>query len=114
VERKHKLVRRYHVSNAALHDSQAGDHLLMQGNTGACVWADPAYGSEEMESRLRAYKLKSHIHHKGTRGKPLTGLAKGSNRRKFSVRAGRAGLRRADQQHGRYAGAHNRHSPGQG
>lgn len=34
VDRKHKLVRRYHVSAAALHDSQAVDHLLMQGNTG--------------------------------------------------------------------------------
>jgi IS5 family transposase len=29
VDRKHKLVRRYHVSNAALHDSQAVDHLLI-------------------------------------------------------------------------------------
>jgi IS5 family transposase len=28
VDRKHKLVRRYHVSDAALHDSQAVDHLL--------------------------------------------------------------------------------------
>jgi hypothetical protein len=40
VDRKHKLVRRYHVSDAALHDSQAVDHLLMQGNTGAGVWAE--------------------------------------------------------------------------
>jgi IS5 family transposase len=37
VDRKHKLVRRYHVSDAALHDSQAVDHLLMQGNTGSGV-----------------------------------------------------------------------------
>lgn len=37
VDRKHKLVRRYHVSDAALHDSQAVDHLLMQGNTGSDV-----------------------------------------------------------------------------
>jgi len=40
VDRQHKLVRRYHVSDAALHDSQAVDHLLMRGNTGAGVWAD--------------------------------------------------------------------------
>ena len=52
VDRQHKLVRRYHVSHAALHDSQAVDHLLMQGNTGAAVWGDPAYRSEEMEARL--------------------------------------------------------------
>lgn len=34
VDRKHKLVRRYHVSDAARHARQAMDHLLMQGNTG--------------------------------------------------------------------------------
>tara|TARA_R110002074_G_scaffold289985_1_gene461789 strand:- start:1745 stop:2470 length:726 start_codon:yes stop_codon:yes gene_type:complete len=42
VDRKHKLVRRYHVSDAALHDSQAVDQLLMRGNTGSDFWADPA------------------------------------------------------------------------
>ncbi|MHA6327083.1 IS5 family transposase [Roseivivax sp. CAU 1753] len=86
VDRKHKLVRRYHVSDAAEHDSQAVDHLLMKGNTGSGVWADAAYRSEETEAKLRARKLKSHIHRKGKRGKPLTEQAKGSNRTKSSVR----------------------------
>jgi len=85
-DRKRKLVRRYHVSDAAQHDSQAVDHLMMQGNTGSGVWADAAYRSEEMEAKLRALKLKSHIHRKGKRGKPLTEQAKGSNRTKSSVR----------------------------
>ena len=48
-------------------DSQTVDHLLMQGNTGCSVWADSAYRSEEMEAKLRARKLKSHIHRKGNR-----------------------------------------------
>ncbi len=87
VDRQHKLVRRYHVSDAALHDSQAVEHLLMQGNTGAGVWADPAYRSVEMEAKLRGMKLKSQIHRKGKRGKPLTEQGKGSNRTKSSVRA---------------------------
>ena len=82
VDRKHKLVRRYHVSDAALHDSQAVDHLLMEGNTGAGVWAVSAYRSEEMEAKLRARGLKSRIHRKGKRGKPLSKQAKGSNRTK--------------------------------
>jgi IS5 family transposase len=86
VDRKHKLVRRYHVSDAAVHDSQAVDHLLMRGNTGSGVWADSAYRSEEMEAKLRDRKLKSHIHRKGKRGKPLTEQAKGSNRTKSTVR----------------------------
>ena len=41
---------------------------------------------EEMEAKLRALKLTSHIHRKGKRGKPLTEQAKGSNRTKSSVR----------------------------
>ncbi|WP_099828267.1 IS5 family transposase [Oceaniglobus indicus] len=87
VDRQHKLVRRYHVSDAAQHDSQAVDHLLMRGNTGSGVWADAAYRSEETEAKLRACKLKSNIHRKGKRGKPLTEQAKGSNRTRSSVRA---------------------------
>ncbi len=86
VDRRHKLVRRYHVSDAARHDSQAVDHLLMQGNTGSGVWADAAYRSEEMEAKLRARRLKSHIHRKGKRGKPLTEQAKGSNRTRSGIR----------------------------
>jgi IS5 family transposase len=86
VDRKHKLVRRYHVSDAALHDSQAVDHLLMRGNTGSGVWADAAYRSEEMEAKLHDRKLKSHIHRKGKRGKPLTEQAKKSNRTKSTAR----------------------------
>jgi IS5 family transposase len=87
VDRQHKLVRRYHVSDAALHDSQAVDHLLMQGNTSADVWADPAYRSEEMEAKLRARGLKSRIHRKGKRGKPLSEQGRASNRTKSAVRA---------------------------
>jgi len=86
VDRMHKLVRRYHVTDAAVHDSQAVDHLLMQGNTGSGVWADAAYRSGETEAKLHAQKLKSHIHRKGKRGKPLTEQAKSSNRTKSTVR----------------------------
>ncbi len=51
MDRPYKLVRRYHGSDAALHDRQAVDHLLMQGNTGAGIWADPAYRSQKIEAR---------------------------------------------------------------
>ena len=86
VDRTHKLIRRYHVSAAAVHDSQAVDALLTRGNTGSGVWADAAYRSEDMEAKLKARKLTSHIHRKGKRGKPLTEQAKGSKRTKSSVR----------------------------
>jgi transposase, IS5 family len=85
VDRKHKLVRRYHVSNAALHDIQALGQLLMQGDTGSDVWSDSSYRSEEMEANLRARALKSRIHRKGKRDKPLTERGKSSNRIKPAV-----------------------------
>ena len=87
VDRRHKPVRRCHVTDAALHDSQAVDSLPMRGNTGSGVRADAACRPEEMEARLRDRKPKSHIHRKGRRGKPLTAQAKGSNRTKSKARA---------------------------
>jgi IS5 family transposase len=87
VDRTHKLVRRCQVSDAAVHDSQAVDQLLMQGNTGSGTWADAACRSEEMKAKLRDRKLKSHIHRKGKRDKPLTGQAKVSNRTKSTSSA---------------------------
>ena len=50
MDRKHMLVRGYHVSDAPLHDSLVVDHLLTQSNAGSGVWADAAYRSEEMET----------------------------------------------------------------
>ena len=39
VDRRHKLVRRYHVSDAAEHDSQVLDDILDGDNTALAVWA---------------------------------------------------------------------------
>ena len=62
------------------------DHLLMQGTTGPGGGADGACRAEETEAQRHAQQLKSHIHRKGKRGKPLTAQAKGRNRTKASVR----------------------------
>ena len=86
VDRKHKLVRRYHLSDASLHDSQAVDHLSMRGITGSGVWADSASRSAEMEAKLHAQKLKSCIHRKGKRGKPVTEQVRKSNWTKSAAR----------------------------
>ena len=119
-------------------DSQAVDHLLTRGNTGSGVWADAAYRSEEMEAKLRARKLTSHIHRKGKRPSrackhalPGSGQAAdrtGQGQQPDQIhRAGpalscmqehalsgnsRTCLRRAEQRHGRHAGAHDRHGAG--
>src|SRR5262245_10490280 len=51
---KHKLIRRYEVTDAAVHDSQKLDELLTKGNTSADVFGDSAYRSSAIEERLCA------------------------------------------------------------
>ncbi len=87
VDRKHKFVRRWHVTDASVHDSQAVDALLMQTNTSAHVWADAAYRSDEIEGKLEARRLKSRIHRRGRRNHPLGERARQGNRTKSRVRS---------------------------
>jgi IS5 family transposase len=43
---KHKLIRRYEMTDAPLHDSQTLDALLNKDNTSSDVFADSAYRSK--------------------------------------------------------------------
>ena len=54
---KHKLIRRYEVTDAAVHDSQKLDELLTKGNTSADVFGDSAYRSSEIEERQLSRRL---------------------------------------------------------
>jgi len=87
VDREHKLIRRWQVSDAALHDSQVFDELLDPANTSADVWADSAYRSQDREAVLRDDGWRSRIHRKGQKGKPLSDRAQAANRRRSTVRA---------------------------
>lgn len=87
VDRRHKLIRRYAVTDASVHDSQALDGLLDDGNTASDVWADSAYRSAEIEETLAARGLKSRIHRKAHRNRPLTEREKQGNRTRSKVRA---------------------------
>jgi IS5 family transposase len=86
VDRRHKLVRRYDVTDAAVHDSQVVDGLLDMDNTASGVWADSAYRSAEIEEALAKKGLKSRIHRKGKRNKPLSEREKRGNKTRSKVR----------------------------
>ena len=86
VDRKHKLIRRYAVSAANVHDSQLLDELLDAGNSSKAIWADSAYRSGEQEARLRAQRYRSHIQRKGCRHQPLTAREQQGNRTRARVR----------------------------
>jgi len=87
VDRRHKLVRRYQVTDAAVHDSQVVDDILDADNTASGVWADSAYRSAEIEAKLKEKGLKSRIHRKGHRNKPLSEREKRGNKARSRVRA---------------------------
>ena len=87
IDRRHKLVRRYAVSTAAVHDSQKFDDVLDANNTAGGVWADSAYRSAGIEEKLAERDLKSHIHRRGSRNKPLTARQEAANKTRAKVRA---------------------------
>lgn len=86
VDKQHKLIRRYTVTNAAVHDSQALEAVLQPESAGRGVWADSAYRSQETEALLKRQHLRSHIQEKGYRDKPLTSQQKARNRRRARTR----------------------------
>ena len=84
---KHKLIRRYDVSDAAVHDSQKLDGLLHTGNTSDAVFGDSAYRSAETEATLKAQGFRSRIHVRAARSHPLSKAKEEANRKKSQVRA---------------------------
>ena len=86
VDRRHKLVRRYQMSDAATHDSKVLDDILDGDNTALGVWADSAYRSAEIEAALKKKGLRSRIHRKARRNKPLSEREKQGNKTRSSVR----------------------------
>ena len=86
IDRRHKFVRDYEVTDASVHDSQALDELIDAGNTSSQLWGDSAYRSQETERNLGEKGYRSHIHHKGNRGKPLTERQRKANKTRSKIR----------------------------
>jgi IS5 family transposase len=84
---RHKLIRDYTVSDASVHDSQKLEELLNKANTSKDVYADSAYRSAETERHLKARGLRSRIHKRGRRNRPLTEAEVAANTAKSKVRA---------------------------
>ena len=82
-----KLIRRYAVTPASVHDSQVFKELLDPGNTSKDVWADAAYRSASHLEYLRQEGYREHIQRKGTSGHPLTGWEKQGNRTRSRTRS---------------------------
>ena len=87
VNRRHKFVRRYVVSDASVHDSQRFEDVLDASNTASDVWGDSAYRSDEIEEKLAERGLKSRIHRRAYRNRKLSEAQKAANATRSKVRA---------------------------
>ncbi len=86
VDRKHKLIRKYKVTDDSVHDSQELDNVLDPKNDCQDTWADSAYRSEEQEEKLKKQGCASHIHERAYRNKPLTPEQEAANTERSRVR----------------------------
>jgi transposase, IS5 family len=87
LDSKSKFMDDYDTTDAAVHDSQEMFVLITSEDEGKEVYGDSAYRSEETEKKLRELGIKSQIHERAYREKPLTEKQKESNRIKSKTRA---------------------------
>jgi IS5 family transposase len=86
-DRRHRLIRRWLVTDAAAHAGGRLADLLDPGNTTSGVWADTGYRSRKNEDLLRQRMLTSHIHRKKPAHRPMPAPTARANAKKSAVRA---------------------------
>ena len=87
IDRRHGLIRSFAVTDAAQYDGALLPVLLDKTNTASDVWADTAYRSQANERHLANNALRSRIHRKKPKGKPMPACIARANGRKSKVRA---------------------------
>jgi transposase, IS5 family len=88
IDRRHGLIRRWAVTDAAAY----GGRLLRCGlldktNTASDVWADTAYRSKANETYMAENGFTSRIHRKKLAGRPMPERTRRANARKSAVRS---------------------------
>jgi hypothetical protein len=86
-DRRHRLIRRWLVTDAAAHGGARLADLLDPGNTASDVWADTGYRSRKNEALLRQRMLTSHLHRKKPAGRPMPARTARANAKKSAIRA---------------------------
>jgi transposase, IS5 family len=87
IDRRHRLIRRWAVTDAARYDGARLPELIDPNNTAGDVWADTAYRSQANEKFLAGRLLRSQIHRKKPNGKPMPRRTARANARKSAVRS---------------------------
>ena len=87
IDAQHKLVRKYDVTDAAIHDSNVFENLLDTKNSSRDVWADSAYRSQKKLDELEKRRFREHIQRKSCRNKKLTQRELKGNHTRSKVRS---------------------------
>ena len=87
IDRRHGLIRTWTATDAARHDGAQLPNLISRSNTGSHVWADTAYRSKANEKHLAESGLRSQIHRKKPKGKPMPERTARANGAKSKVRS---------------------------
>ncbi len=87
VDVKHKFIRCYAVTDAAVHDSNVFEDLLDDTNSSRDVWVDSAYRSKDSLKQLENKGYREHLQRKGSRHKKLTEWERQGNRTRSKVRS---------------------------
>lgn len=87
VDVKHKLIRDYEVTDAAVHDSRVFDQIIDESNSSRDVYADSAYRSEESVKRLKEEGFREHLQRKGCRHRKLTKREQRGNHTRAKTRS---------------------------
>jgi IS5 family transposase len=82
-----KLVVKYMVTDASVHDSNATYDLLDDKDKGEEFYADSAYSGEPQEKIIAGKEMINKVCEKGARNHPLTEEQKAGNREKSRIRS---------------------------
>jgi len=86
-DKKSKLIDKYKVTDASVHDSQPLEELLEEKDADQPLHADSAYTGENQEKTIEDKKLTNCVNEKGYRNNPLTEQQKAKNKEKSRIRA---------------------------
>ena len=87
IDRTFGFIRKWVVTHAARHDSGPFADVLDTENIARSVWADTAYRSAKNEAAIRKRQLKSMIHFRKPRGRPMDRRHQRANAARSKVRS---------------------------
>jgi IS5 family transposase len=85
VDRKHKLIRKFEVTAASVHDSEVFE-VILDGKNRKKIWADSAYRSQEKSKGLKRRGYDNRTNYKSNRNHRMTEFQEKLNKVRSKVR----------------------------